>query len=436
MTALGSPDIYYHSSTNNSQIIDYVAVLRDNPPYNAHLLYPPMHLPHEPARLALGNLRLVDKAFNRSASRELFRGIRVQLDRGLSSISKLEALSSSDYAKHIRLIHFQSQHLEPWDLARNKENKEHTDDDDGEDDEHEDLDYEEDLDGESIKLPDEAVDRLSLVMANFRNLKAVDIWCDEFELPEKTMAFVPQIVTIIADLQFRGFIHKVTDLRAPVDGANHLKILLKHDDHKAAIRHFLRRIKLLDFISFIDMDGYLGLVDLDTIIKSSPNLLALTMLGDCTLVPLTTLNSRPRIRLESLDLSALEITSYHLLALLEECKESIKLISLDNLTLLSGTWLHFLFQAKKYANLITFFFMHSDPFLEGLRDEDEAFVDVFLFHAVGDVQRHTNANRIAVGLKPWTAKTYLHLSSAPLKDAVTKEYYEELCSQSWDAERP
>lgn len=91
---------------------------------------------------------------------------------------------------------------------------------------------------------------------------------------------------------------------------------------------------------------------------------------------------------------------------------------------------------KKHKNLITFFFMHSDPFLEGLRDEAEDFVDAFLSHALGDVQRQTNANRLAAGLKPWTAKTYLYLKSAPLKVAMDKKYYEELNSRKWDAERP
>lgn len=403
-----------------------MAVLRDDPAFDTHLIYPPLFLPPNQAQKALSNLRLVDKAFSRSASRELFRGIRVRLDRGLSSISKLEAVSLSEYAKHVRLIQFHSEHVEPCDLPRNKENGE------GED-------VEADVEGEIIKLSDEAINRLSLVLAKFHNLKAVDIWSDEFELPERTMGFVPQIMTTIADLQLRGAIQKVTNLRAPVDGANQLKMLLEHDDHKAAIRHFLRRIKHLDFtgFNFLDTnDVSMELLNLDTLMKSSPNLLSLTILGDYTLVPLSNPNSSPTLRLESLDLSALEITSYHLLTLLEACKESIKFISLDNMKLLSGTWLHVLVQMKKYKNLITVFFMHSDPFLDGLRDEDEDFVDVFLSHALGDVQRQTNANRHAAGLKPWTAKTYLYLKSAPLKVAMEKKYYKELNSRSWDAEGP
>lgn len=76
-------NINYHSSTNYLQIIDYVAVLRDDPDFDTHLIYPPMYLPPEQAHKTLSNLRLVDKAFSRSASRELFRGIRVRLDREL-----------------------------------------------------------------------------------------------------------------------------------------------------------------------------------------------------------------------------------------------------------------------------------------------------------------------------------------------------------------
>lgn len=334
------------------------------------------------ARLALHNLSLVDKAFSRCAPRQLFRGIHVLLNCGLSSISKIEALSSSDYARHVRLIQFEYRHAEPWVFARNTENEEDIDDE------------EEVIEGQFAKLSKEAVDRLSLVMAKFRNLNAVDIWSDQDELPKTTMGFVPQIITTIADLQLRGFFHRLTYLRVPVEGADYLKMLVENNNHNAAIQNFPRRIKDMELISFVVMDDIDEWLDL---IQSSPNSLYLTMHSNCTLVPLTTINSVPGFRIESLHFSALEITSYHLLALLEECKCSITFISLDHITLLSGTWIHILFQIKKCKNLIDFSLEHCVPFLDGFWFE-YAKTDKLLPHALGDVQRQVNANRLAAGV--------------------------------------
>ena len=73
------------------QIADFVAVLRDRPDLDAHLLYPSMGSRSSKAEAALKNLRLVDKAFCRSASRALFAIVRVKFGRDISSVLKLEA---------------------------------------------------------------------------------------------------------------------------------------------------------------------------------------------------------------------------------------------------------------------------------------------------------------------------------------------------------
>jgi hypothetical protein len=80
--------------------------------------------------------------------------------------------------------------------------------------------------------------------------------------------------------------------------------------------------------------------------------------------------------------------------------------------------------------------MQSDPFLEELGGggEDNEHQSCILWHALGDIQRQTNANRVAAGVKPWTAKTYWHLSCPSLKFAIGKKYYKELNSRNWDTE--
>jgi hypothetical protein len=113
----------------------------------------------------------------------------------------------------------------------------------------------------------------------------------------------------------------------------------------------------------------------------------------------------------------------------------MRFLHLDHIELVSGTWLHVLFQIKKNLKLITISFMPSDPFFDGLRGDGSDYEDViFLSHALGDIQRQTNVNRIAAGLKPWTNKTYWYLRCPPLEVAMERGSYEELSSRNWDAE--
>ncbi|EEA23136.1 hypothetical protein TMatcc_001997 [Talaromyces marneffei ATCC 18224] len=415
----------------HDRIVSYVKCFEEIPKYEDPCLYPPMYLIHKDARTALSNLRLVDKTFSRSASRALFGGARALLGHGVSSISKLETLSSSRYAQHVRLIQFDIGDKDLDDLLRDEISEE-------EHEEHEDVQEEVD-EGGNFRLSGKAVNRLSSLITEFRNLKAVSIWPKEFVPLEKAIGFLSQIIITIADLESRGVIHKVTDLRLPLDGATHLITLLDNGDHQTDIRNFLQHVQNLDFMGFIGVADSIGaptgLTDLDTLIKSSSNLLSLSILGDLTLISFVKFDLGLRLRLESLKLCELEITSYDLLALLEACKESMRFISLDYLELVSGSWLHVLVQIKKnLTKLNTFFFMPSDPYLDELGSEDPEFEVCFLWHALGDIQRQTNSNRIAAGLKPWTSKTYLHLNYPPLEVITNNKYYEELISQKWDAE--
>ncbi|KAI7972032.1 hypothetical protein EIK77_003125 [Talaromyces pinophilus] len=275
------------------------------------------------------------------------------------------------------------------------------------------------------------------------NLQAFDVLTEESIPFEGAIGFLSQIVITIADLQLRGFIRKVTDLRLPIDGATHLTTLLDdNSDHQAAVRHLLHNIQHLDFNFFVGMDYdtddiLTKPVDLDALIRVSPNLLSLQVCCACTLTPLKSFDSSLRLRLEPLDLEDLEISSYHLLTLLEQSKGPIRFISLERIKLISGSWLHVLFQIKKNLNLIGFFFNLNDPYLYDFMEEGLLREDImFLMHVIGDIQRQFNANRITAGLKPVTEKLYLYLDHEPLEEVMEKEWYEELNSESWDAENP
>lgn len=344
------------------------------------------------------------------------------LFQGVSSFPKLETLASSEYAKHIRFILFDIEDMDMYIEV----------------DEDEDEENHKEIDKESFGLSDQALIHLSSLLAEFRNLTAFDVWADEFTPLNKAIGFYSHVFTTIADLQHRGFIHRVTNLRMPIDGATHLLALLDNSGHQPAIHHFLQNIQHLDLIGFIDyvvsVDAPRGLTDLDTLIKSSPNLLSLSMLGDSTSISLVQSTPGLKLRLESLDLSGLKISSHDLLALLEACKDSMRLISLENIDLLSGSWLHILVQVKKnLLKLITFIFMQSDPYLEELEDGESRYQHCVLWHALGDIQHQTNENRIAAGLKPWTSREYFFLGFPSLEASMKKEYYEELVSRNWDA---
>ncbi|KAF3403178.1 hypothetical protein DPV78_003969 [Talaromyces pinophilus] len=447
------------------RIIDYVAVLRDDPPFKTHLMYPSIPFLRKQAQEALKSLRLVNKTLSRSASRALFGGVSARLGHGVSSISKLEAISSSEYAQYVRFIRFDicaSDWYEPVrgqeagedirvkgqddkdeDIESQERDVEDLEDEDENEEEDEEEDDEEDEEG-VIRLSDKGLNHLSTLIAKFCNLQAFDVLTEELIPFEGAIGFLSQIVITIADLQLRGFIRKVTDLRLPIDGATHLTTLLyDNSDHQAAVRHLLHNIQHLDFIFFVGMDYVMDdvltkPVDLDALIRVSPNLLSLQVCCACTLTPLKSFDSSLRLRLETLDLEDLEISSYHLLTLLEQSKGSIRFISLERIKLISGSWLHVLFQIKKNLNLIGFFFNLNDPYLydfmeeEGLLREDI----MFLMLVIGDIQRQSNANRIIAGLKPVTEKLYLYLDHEPLEEVMEKEWYEELNSESWDAENP
>lgn len=260
-----------------------MAVVRDDPPFDAHLMYPSIRFLSKQAQEALKSLRLVNKTLSRSASRALFGGVSSRLGHGVSSISKLEAISSSEYAQYVRYIRFdicesdwyepvrgqeadEAIHVKGQDdkdediesLEKEDEDVEDLEDEDENEDENEEEDADEDADEdededeeEVIRLSDKGLNHLSTLIAKFCNLRAFDVLTEELIPFEKAIGFLSQIVITIADLQLRGFIRKVTDLRLPIDGATHLTTLLDNNgDHQAAVRHLLHNIQHLDFIFF------------------------------------------------------------------------------------------------------------------------------------------------------------------------------------------
>jgi hypothetical protein len=187
------------------------------------------------------------------------------------------------------------------------------------------------------------------------------------------------------------------------------------------------------------------LAGLDILLRRLTNLVSLEVWAFCEAFDRQVENlgfSQP-LRLESLNLGRVYISSYEVLGLLEQCKDTIKYFSIDYVALDAGTWLHLLMQIKKNLKLFNFFLFRWKISLEQKMDYGDMWLSYGFFRrdyqliclALGDIQRQVNANRLAAGLELWSKKEFQALDLPPLQSVMDKARYRELSSQSWDAEK-
>lgn len=270
-------------------------------------------------RKTLVSLRLVDRAISRSAARGLFR--RVVLRLGYSqSITKLEALSSSGYALFVRYVDFN-----PRPFFKEREGYEYS------------------------LIEDDAIDRLPSLLAKFPNLNTADIWDLEWD-SESFEAWFPPVLESIAKPQLR----RLTQLHFSIDGTGYLAHCL-NSDHHANVKQLIRQIERLSLDCRVEDDPYLQ--RLDTLLKTASNLSSLKIDGFCEVfnLPVGDIDCSQLLRLESLELHYVSISSYELLGLLERCKDTIKFLKLGSVSLTKGSWLHVLVQIIKNLKLLDFY---------------------------------------------------------------------------------
>ncbi|KUL85216.1 hypothetical protein ZTR_08942 [Talaromyces verruculosus] len=396
------------------RIIYYVGSFSD---YNDSHIYslreldnwPASHNISRQAQSALAVLRLVDKVFCRSASRVLFRYITIRRDFGPTFLPWFETLASSEYALYVRYITFQ---LRPIPRER--------------------LRY--------VQLPEEVANRLPSLLLKFVNLKSIHIWPFGEDRQEKTIPMVALILNSIANLP----LHNLTELGLMVGGTPYLHDLFGELNHDTPVTQLAQRIQHLHVIG--DLNNMTGL---NVLLKSTPNLCSLAIEGNWfttkRLVHRKVTFGQTTPPLKFLDLAEIKISSNHLLALLEECKGSLRFLSLNAIELTAGSWMHILSQINKNLNLYMFLLTYDEPEEEekehwgpkeklGLFHWLDEFKITWCLH--GDIQRQISANRLAAGLGPLSnAMMDEYLSRPSLKSAMSEKDYQLLMSRSWDYEK-
>lgn len=381
-------------------------------------------------RDTLAVLRLVDKAFCRSASRALFRykTIRTKLDS--TFIPKFEEFASSDCALFVRYIDINIDFQ--WDEK---------------DEAHEVGQHNgaEEVSGRGFgETFDQVVNRLPFLLSKFVKLQSFHIWQPHFEYEERLVGLVLPVLRAMADLQ----VHDLTELGLPLGSCiPFLHGLLKDSVHEIAVTRFMQRIRHLCLQDYQPRkDNMIGLC---TMLNTTINLCTLEISGaglKSDLV-LDKIDSCQALPLEFLDLHYLSISSNHLLGLLEKCKHSMRFITIAHVNLTSGSWLHVLSQISKNLKLFVFLwefrknyenekeyqYSNSRRPLDLFDKEDQHQLN-WCVH--GEIQRQIIVNRRASGIELISNSIIDNWVNRPSLRSVMKEtQYQELMSRPWDFEK-
>lgn len=133
----------------------------------------------------------------------------------------------------------------------------------------------------------------------------------------------------------------------------------------------------------------------------------------------------------------MQLTSRDLLDLLVRSKDTIKFVSFEYVVLMQGSWLHVLIQMRKNLKLLELYFMGDsmvsiDDSTEGLYFEDIPVPAPHTKHALGDLQRQINVNRLEAGLEPFTTEIFEQLDLEPLSTILPPDEWEKLDSRTWE----
>lgn len=278
--------------------------------------------------------------------------------------------------------------------------------------------------------------RLSSVLKKLPNLETVDIQ----SLPwEPTLSWPSVALKAIASLKHQN----VTRLETSIDNSSYLRRCIESGPEKP-VTQLIRQIQDLRLHGTNDDEDCMD--DLHLILKTAANLVSLKVWGYCSVFnpSVKEFNFRQPLRLQSLNLTWVSISSYNLLGLLKWCKDTITSVTIGFLELHGGSWLHVLVQIKKNLKLLEFFFYEWDiSRAEEVEDDNGLWRSLGEFRcdheligcAIADLQRQANAHRVAEGLQPLSKEEYRELDLPTLESAIDEARYTELSSRSWDAEK-
>jgi hypothetical protein len=293
-----------------------------------------------------------------------------------------------------------------------------------------------------IELPDEVANRLPSLMAKFLNLRAIHIWPSFTDKWERTIKMVPPILRSIANVPFRD----LTELRLMVGDTPYLQDLFGNSNHDTAVKLLAQRIQHLNLNGRFENED--NMVGLNMLLNATTGLRSLSLMGDgpdYTRLVLDNIKFGQPPPLNYLELTFIDISSKHLLSLLEQCTEYLRFLSFHSVYLTSGSWLHVLSQVNKNLRLFKFVLTYriSDEDWEKEHQDLEIPLDLFdeedilklAWCAHGDIRRQISANRLAAGLEPLSdAITNDCLRRPPLRSVMSETQYRELISRPWDFE--
>ncbi|KAL2819665.1 hypothetical protein BDW59DRAFT_164992 [Aspergillus cavernicola] len=362
------------------------------------------------ARKQLGILRLVNKTFSSGASPRLFRHIIATVSESQGSpLERVVHLSNSPYGAHVRQIDvgfacFGDHCPEISPL------------------------YAEDL-----------AEVLSSCLVKFPNIRAL-----RFQDPppsfsrEKAEKFVNTVISTLHYVQlphlrelnigfpvtydFNQFFPGETGpLQIPIENVlqnlSHLGVYVSEFTSQRGQRYWKTPIPA----AYSALPNETHAHFLFRLVELATNLKSLSI-ASTDILNLDDLNFSPSLRLRSLTLKSVSISSHTLLALIEQSNESITHIELQLVKLRSGEWQHILSQMRQLPNLVDLFIESSGYSLEGSSShlspgllpppDDPMDIETGNYediHALEALQHQVNMNRTAVGFAPVGVIEYRHL---------------------------
>lgn len=347
----------------------------------------------------LRDLRLVSRAFCRSASARLFRHIIMNLfaDENTARLLALREISESPYNIYVRQITFHFDGLSVLEQDAKQS-------------------YVEDVAG-----------LLSSCLARFPTLKSLEFCSAPTNLtPEMKSAYfdtiaaalryvpLPSLTELEVELPVtysfgRFFPSETNSLRIPIEDVlrrlRHLGLSITNftSEEEAQKLLFIQvKPENAAYPNELHASHFFRMVEL------APNLESLQIRTTDPL-DLDHIKFPPSLRLRSLDLCKLSISARTLASLVDQCRETIRYIDLGVVTLNSGTWEHVLSQMCNLPHLVHFSIDYSGYSTTGSSAhlQGPGFVDdletsnVLDIVALCDLKQRINANRTAVGLEPF-----------------------------------
>jgi hypothetical protein len=162
-------------------------------------------------------------------------------------------------------------------------------------------------------------------------------------------------------------------------------------------------------------------------VELAPNLESLA-LRSVDILDIDSLVFPSSLCLRSLYLEGVSVSCHVLLSLVKQLPENIRFINFRLVKLKSGTWQRVLLEMRQLPHLLDINIDHSGYSLTGpssdlaLRvlpnpecPQNIETMNGLDEHALGDLQRHVNANRTAAGFRPFPESDYRHINKLSLE---------------------